>query len=190
MCGRYYIEADDMPKASAELFARMEKQMHSPLPVGEIFPTQGIPVFVPGGAEFMRWGFQLQEKRCVINARSESAETKAMFREHLQTSRVIIPASGFYEWKRTGEERGKYAICHRDQPMMMAGLARTVHGKKEVVILTREALGAMKDIHDRQPLLFSMEQARQWIARRTEKEVVCALLKAVGPEVIFHKTTV
>jgi putative SOS response-associated peptidase YedK len=45
----------------------------------------------------------------MINARSETASTKPAFRDPLKFRRCLIPADGFYEWKKT--DSSKQPFC-------------------------------------------------------------------------------
>jgi putative SOS response-associated peptidase YedK len=86
-----------------------------------VAPTQSIPVIRQGEngatwrASLMRWGLipnwaadsNIGAK--MINARSETAVVKPSFRESLQQRRCLVPADGFYEWKRT--EKTKQPYC-------------------------------------------------------------------------------
>jgi putative SOS response-associated peptidase YedK len=50
-------------------------------------------------------------KRCrMINARSETAGTKPAFRDALQFRRCLIPADGFYEWRKMGKTKQPYCF--------------------------------------------------------------------------------
>ena len=118
MCSRYYVEL------SPELQPIIEAARHSPLadkmvhklgrPVireGEVRPTDIAPVIAPNSkgnqAVFpMIWGFILPDKentkraQSLINARSETADTKHTFRECWQRRRCVVPASWYFEWSR------------------------------------------------------------------------------------------
>ena len=60
----------------------------------------------------MKWGYSGYGNK-VINARSETAFEKPMFRKSMQERRCLLPASGYYEWRRTpsgGKSKQKYAL--------------------------------------------------------------------------------
>ena len=58
-----------------------------------------------------------------INARGETLEEKPSFSESFRLRRCLIPANGFFEWKRTGREKRPYYIySHDEAPMMFAGI--------------------------------------------------------------------
>lgn len=90
----------------------------------------------------MKWGYSGYGNK-VINARSETAFEKPMFRKSMQERRCLLPASGYYEWRRTpsgGKSKQKYALYRAGQPtIFMAGLWREEQGERlpVFVILTK-----------------------------------------------------
>jgi putative SOS response-associated peptidase YedK len=59
----------------------------------------------------------------MINARAEGADTKPSFRSAFAKRPCLVPASGFYEWKREGAGKWPYAIALKGgEPMTFAGL--------------------------------------------------------------------
>jgi len=188
MCGRYYIEADDMPQASEELFRSLQTQLGgATIPRGEIFPTQEAALFTASGAQLMRWGFTLRQGRPVINARMESLASRPLFSASLAAGRAIVPASGFYEWKKEGGKSIRYAVFHPGEPMYMAGLFRIHLNSPEFVIVTTDARGEMREIHDRMPVLFTREEARAWLSRRTTPMEAGRLLEGDFPDIILRR---
>src|SRR5262249_54941608 len=63
----------------------------------------------------------------MINARAEGITEKPALRDAFKARRCIIPADGFYEWRRRGGgPKQPYLIRRRDgQPMGFAGLWET-----------------------------------------------------------------
>lgn len=59
----------------------------------------------------------------MINARSETAATKPAFRYPLKFRRCLIPANGFYEWKKEGKTKHPYCFEVNDGELLaFAGL--------------------------------------------------------------------
>ena len=56
----------------------------------------------------MKWGYSGYGNK-VINARSETAFEKPMFRKSMQERRCLLPASGYYEWRHAqrGQEQAE-----------------------------------------------------------------------------------
>jgi putative SOS response-associated peptidase YedK len=90
-----------------------------------IAPTQPVAVIRQNPREpvrelsLVRWGLIPSRAKdpCVaaqmINARSETAATKPAFHDALKSRRCLIPADGFYEWKRDGKKQA--AVLLRGQ---------------------------------------------------------------------------
>ena len=47
----------------------------------------------------------------LINARSETVYEKPSFKESFTQKRCLIPASGFYEWRKEGGKKQPYLFC-------------------------------------------------------------------------------
>ena len=178
MCGRYWLEE------SPELRPFVEEMNRSPLvrkfltttgitTRGEVGPTQVAPVIASsrGGrrAVFpMKWGFS--EKTLLINARSETASQKPLFRESWAAHRCIVPASWYFEWEhftdRAGRSRTgrKYLFQPRGESIIwLCGLYRMEAGLPCFVILTRSATAELCAIHDRMPLMLPQTRVNEWI---------------------------
>lgn len=108
MCGRYYIDsdmADEIEKVVHDIDQRIRQEHFA----GDIFPTNVAPIIEKSEhglkLDVCKWGYPLsQGKNLVINARAESVMDKPSFRNGILYHRILIPASGFYEWNRLKEK--------------------------------------------------------------------------------------
>ena len=95
-------------------------------------PTQTLPVVTnerPGTIQQFRWGLipswgkTLSTGSMMINARSETLQEKPAFRKLIGSRRCLIPADGFYEWKKDGKDKQPYRITLKDEELFsIAGL--------------------------------------------------------------------
>ena len=170
MCGRYWI---DDGRDSVELGEIIEQVNRRPAsePVktsGEVFPTDVVPVIASSKrllpeAFAMEWGYALGDGRRVINARSETAAERPLFRDGMRQRRCAVPATRYFEWERTGGKRTKYAIRpERGGLFYLAGLYRMLSGRPEFVILTRQSADSIAFIHDRMPVILPSELVADW----------------------------
>lgn len=189
MCGRYVH-----PDAAA-----VERAWHvgrdSSNPFGRrynVLPTTSVPAIRidAGSGELAlataRWGFiphwwkNERPPQSTINARSEEAAAKPMWRHAYRHARCLIPAEGWYEWREleridraTGEvQRYKQPYFMRrpdGAPFCFAGLMSTWRpsgADTEVLtcaILTRSASGAVSEVHDRMPVVLSDSAHAEWL---------------------------
>jgi len=133
---------------------------------GEIFPTDTVPVQTGiGRYQAMRWGFVGFSGKPVINARSETALEKPMFKAPMLERRCLIPASGYYEWQKNGAKKIKYRFFIPGSPMYFAGCWRAEKDSPldTFVILTRPAEGGAEAIHDRMPVIIPRSCTDAWM---------------------------
>ena len=169
MCGRYYIEIDDkeleeITKKVQERLREEENQITIKL-AGEVFPSEIVPVQV-GSDTFtpMKWGFPgFRGNDILINARSETAHEKKTFAESLRERRCVIPASGYYEWQKTNDGKLKHRIYVPDRTLYLAGCWRLEGETPVFVILTREAVGAARAVHERMPVIIPNSRVNEWL---------------------------
>ena len=87
-----------------------------------VAPTQPIPVVVQRDEgrliELHRWGLVPSFAKSatagarMINARAETVATSPAFRASFLRRRCVIPADGFYEWRRVGRRRNAVPDPH------------------------------------------------------------------------------
>jgi len=203
MCGRFSLTAT--PEQVRELLALLEIE---DFPARyNIAPTQPILAILSGeGSELgsnlpnrrallIRWGLTpawVKDPRdfpLLINARSETAIEKASFKAAMRHRRILIPASGFYEWHRPPKESGAKSQAYWVQPrggglIAFAGLMETWASAdgSEVdtgAILTVQSNPGFMTIHDRMPVVIAPEDFERWLDCKTqEPRAVTDLLKA------------
>lgn len=144
-----------------------------------VAPSQPVPVCRlnrAGDRELVPlvWGLQPhwkdpgQAAPPPINARHETAATNPMFREAYRSRRCLIPASGFYEWKKTGRARQPWHIRLLNDPIFcFAGLwERRREGDavlETFTILTTRSNELVAGIHDRMPVILRPEHFDSWL---------------------------
>ncbi len=127
------------------------------------------------GLDLLRWGLiprwagDVAMGARLINARSETAGEKPAFREALRLRRCLVPADGFYEWrKRSGGKEAHYVSLVSGGPFAMAGLWESWRGPAaeridSFTILTTEANEALRGLHHRMPVILREEAWEDWL---------------------------
>ncbi len=124
----------------------------------------------------------------MINARAETAAEKPSFRSALARRRCIVPASGFYEWKRDGVRKQPWYLHAPDEaPLAIAALWDTWSGPDSAVtescaLLTTAANVTVFAIHDRMPVLLSPQDYGRWLDPRIDDPRALESLLAPAPE--------
>lgn len=168
MCCRYYYE-DAIRDMMEDLLASECIKPAEPLLVEsgrDVRPSDASAVICRNGDDLsavnMRWGFSNPyAKGLIINARSETAREKNMFRDSIMERRCVIPASGFYEWDAY-KARFRFFLPSGGL-LLLAGFYREEQGMSRYTILTTEANGSMKPVHDRMPVMIGKDEIRPWL---------------------------
>ena len=144
-----------------------------------VAPTQPIEVIVQRDdgrfLELHRWGLVPAWAKSVavgnrmINARAERLATSSAFRASFLRRRCIIPADGFYEWRRDGRRKQPFLIhAADDRPLAFAGLWapwRDPHGGEWVLsaaVVTTAANGVVGRLHSRMPVILGATEWPIW----------------------------
>ena len=169
MCGRYFIDLEDKAPEMKKIIETLTKKVGADKikniqTHGDIYPSNIVPVLAQNKIVPMQWGFVQNDSKMLINARSETAGIKHMFKRSFQEMRCLIPATGYYEWMNEGA-RCKYAFTTHDEVMYMAAIYRIEASGKypRFVILTREATPDIIHIHDRMPVIIRGDARRKWL---------------------------
>ena len=170
MCGRYYVASEDQTEELRAIIEELQRRAKEPVKTGEVFPSETAPVIANNRAGkpmpfAMRWGFSLNDA-LIINARSETADQKPLYRDSMARRRCLIPASYYFEWEKRKNDKVKYAIG-AGKMIYMAGLYRMEDNGPVFSILTREASDPIAFIHDRMPVLLPTNLHAAWLANES-----------------------
>ncbi len=206
MCGRYTLTAPD----PAQLRARFGISESVALtPRFNIAPGDAILAITTdragaARAESLRWGlvppFVKEPPRsgAMINARAETVAEKPAFRGAFARLRCLIPADGFYEWGRLGDDpdpdaratgsKRAFHITQADHaPFAFAGLWSVWHrGTPEEIrsatIITTAANDRIAPLHDRMPAILGAGDEAAWLDAATPAPVLHSLLGGLSSE--------
>ncbi len=126
----------------------------------------------------------------MINAKAETVDEKPSFRSAFKRRRCLIPADGFYEWKKLPDgTKQPYRIClaHRG-PFSFAGLWET-NKDLDVISCTiitcppNEVAGA---IHNRMPVILLQEDYDAWLSPETSQDDAKALLRPYEGDMVAY----
>ena len=200
MCGRYLLNGT--PDEVARYFETLVTDNFPPR--FNIAPTQAVPIIRQDPATraptrqyaLVRWGFIPSwsktgdfHGRPLINARSETAAEKPTFRTALARRRCLFPANGFYEWKTEKGAKQPYRMQADDALSLFALAGVWEHwlgadGTEldTAAILTRDAQGEMRAIHNREPVVMARADFEPWLhADETDKQAFLPLLDKPRP---------
>lgn len=166
MCGRYCIAA-----VPGELKDRyLVDILPDYRPGYNISPSQEILTLALKSerprAIMAKWGFHTRAGNLIINARIENIYEKPLFKSLIHEHRCIIPASGYFEWKKTHAKKIPYYITvHRESIISFAGLIRETPQGYQVVILTKPAHDTLASIHQRMPVILNKKDEQIYLSK-------------------------
>jgi putative SOS response-associated peptidase YedK len=178
MCGRYRLSR--RKQIIEEHFDAVSGE-EDWSPRYNLAPTQPVAVIRQNPKEpvrelsLMRWGLipswakDPSVAAGMINARSETAATKPAFRDALKSRRCLIPADGFYEWKKTGKTKQAYCFeVNEGELFAFAGLWdrwKDPSGQwvKSCSILTTSPNAVTSAVHDRMPVILDPDAYDVWL---------------------------
>lgn len=176
MCGRFTATFE-----FREIKVRWNLQSDLPVfaPRYNIAPSQDVSVIVQkrGNNELkpMHWGLVPSWAKDpaignrMINARAETLAEKPSFKRLVGTRRCLVPADGFYEWRREGKRKVPVWVHLKNrEPFGFAGLwdlwrKPEGEGLYSFTIVTTEANDLLKPIHDRMPVILDKVGGERWL---------------------------
>jgi putative SOS response-associated peptidase YedK len=197
MCGRYTLTRQESLLEDLEASLGTAAQSAWWKPRFNIAPTQPAPVVILRDGtrlvEMMRWGLVPHwatkpgaKPPLMINARVESLQDKPMFRDALARRRCLVPADGFYEWKRGGSRaktppQPMYIHPAPRHTIAFAGLWSRAHTEAgdqlSFTIVTCPPNELVAPIHDRMPIVLPPTAYAAWLDPSLDGEGARALLE-------------
>jgi putative SOS response-associated peptidase YedK len=176
MCGRYSLVCiDDLGNRF-----RVFNPMIGARSKFNIAPGTRQPVIVQeaGGRTLptMQWGLippwtkDIRSAKPIINARAETLAEKPSFKPLLKDQRCLVPASGFYEWKKEGTKKTPFYIHLPEHPLFsFAGLYDQWHGPEGAIlssytIITCEPNDRLAAVHNRMPVILRPPDEDRWLS--------------------------
>ena len=208
MCGRFGL--------FAELDALAEQFNFDPSIMRDIYsPRWNIPPTVPvltvqssssegqfgkNTARLLRWGMtgarhprSRGSSRPLFNARAETVHRLPSFRQPFRERRCLIPASGFYEWRKddTGGRTPVWFHREDDAPVAFAGIwsaERADNGDIDAcAVITCEANDLVAPVHHRMPVIMPPEMYREWLdPDADEVDLLARVQPSEWPDVAHH----
>lgn len=180
MCGRYTLAisyeelAEELGVDPDPAIAEVYRARYN------IAPTDGMLVLreAEGHRELMParfglvnfWAKDLSGAARQINARAETVREKPAFRDAFKHRRCIVPADGFYEWRRDGRLKTPFWFHPTEGKLLrFAGLYETWRDKatgrelRTFAIVTTAANDVVAGIHDRMPAILTPDKANVWL---------------------------
>ncbi len=188
MCGRYKItkpvtKVINLVKTNIKVEDKDNYNAH---------PSQQLPIiksYSNGKAlELCEWGLvpnwskKLEKFSPLINARKETLKEKVSFKNLIQTSRCIVLADGYYEWRREDKNKTPYYFSKENNEMMFFA---AIHQNKKFCIITREATEKNSVIHHREPVIINQNQINNYL--NLKKEAMEILNSIKPPNLKFHE---
>jgi putative SOS response-associated peptidase YedK len=183
MCGRFALYSSfEAIKEYADILNEIAKlEANYNIAPGQIIPiimtNQGKKILEP-----VKWGlipFWAKDPQIgarMINARAETIKEKPSFKALFRHRRCLIPANGFYEWRKYDKQPFYITLKNRNL-FTFAGIWEEWHHPdgssiRTCAIVTTKATTAMKNIHDRMPVIFSRKDEEMWLFSERDNDIL------------------
>lgn len=178
MCGRYTLHVNK--KTLAEAIAAAIPDSY--VPDYNISPGSEILTITNERVGSMSWGLRTPQN-FHINARLEKADTTPRFRDAWEGNRCLIPANGFYEWLNDGVRKQPYYIYPPgDELLFFAALwfpSELTDRSSQCVVLTTAAQSAVKEVHERMPVMLPKSIHYDWLHNGLPKDEAASFANKV-----------
>ena len=198
MCGRFTLRTPAAELAEIfEVAARPNLAARYNIAPGQDILVTRAAGGEGGGREFamLRWGLVPHWAKDpaignrMINARAETVAEKPSFRDPFHRRRCLVPADGFYEWRKTpdGAKQPYHIRLSDDAPFAIAGLwdswcAPDGESLETCSLITTEANRTLAPIHHRMPVILPRDAYHSWLDGQSTPDALGALLRPYPPD--------
>jgi putative SOS response-associated peptidase YedK len=172
MCGRFQIDTN---KEEIERHYGMELSAGF-TPRYNAAPSQQIPVVTDDKIEFKKWDLPLKfgDKfiRNLANIRDDSLAKS--WAKRYTGQRCLVPATGYYEWKKTADGKAPYYFGKKDKALFSFA---ALYDGDTFALLTTTASKQTSAVHDRMPVIVDTADEKKWINPDYEFDQVKDLIK-------------
>jgi putative SOS response-associated peptidase YedK len=165
-------------------------------------PTHLLPVITsssPKGISLFYWGTSPEWSKNktvserMINVRTENLSDKPALKKSLKKNRCIVPADGFYGWKKVGKKTSipyRFILTSRD-PFAMAGLWEEYEDTdgnqiQTFMLFTQEANDMVGLIQDRMPVILTKQNEKLWLDQNMDEESLLKMLTKYPANAMSH----
>lgn len=197
MCGRFQLSVkgkEISERFNTEVFDERYKPSFNCAP-GQLLPV--ITNLDVTKVQLFKWGlvpYWAKDTRAafkMINSRSETLSEKPAFKQAFKQRRCLIPANGFYEWKKATVKQPYRIFLKSNAVFAMAGIweqwkQTDGHLLFTFSIITTRANRLIEGLHDRMPVILSPENEQEWLNETDEKRLESLLKPFPEEEMELH----
>ncbi len=192
MCGRFTVQ-DEIYEIKIAVSAQFEQLFRPWRPTFNISPSAGpgheqlIAIAAADGARVLKlarwwfipsnWNKPLNQLPTSFNARSEDIARKPLWKSAFESSRCLVPANGWREFKGQRGQKQPYHFHMNHSLFAFAGLWSTWQSQPgenvdSFTIITTEANDIVQPIHDRMPLIIPANSYSDWLNPQMDPTIV------------------
>jgi putative SOS response-associated peptidase YedK len=174
MCGNFALYSSVQ---AIKNYHKLLQEIGEIAPDENIRPTQQVPVIVIKQGKkylgFVRWGlipFWAKDDKIgykLFNARSETIDVKPSFRAGFKTRRCLIPANGFFEWRKPDKTKFYFELQSRELFSFAGIWEKWTNKQGEIIpsctIITCEPNEIVASVHERMPVILKQEDEDTWL---------------------------
>ncbi|HYG04460.1 MAG TPA: SOS response-associated peptidase [Chryseosolibacter sp.] len=165
-------------------------------------PTHVLPVITsaaPQGLSFFYWGTSPEWSKNktpaekIINTRKEFFDDKPALKRALKRARCILPADGFYAWKKVGKKTAiPYRfVMHSKEMFSIAGMWEEYEDTEGDLIqtftmITLPANSVVETVTERMPAILLKSDEEGWLNNDANEDELLALIKPVPENILNH----